>query len=174
MIPVFSFFRRFMGPIAVAGILLACPTELIAQATLMSARDLVADAKYAENVGLPLIVLVSLPGCPHCELVRRTHLLPLLRNGRDGPTTQKPLIRQIDINGRDILRDFSGDTTTHAEFARRYKISIAPVVMFFDAQGALATEPLVGSMIPDFYGAYFDAALTEAKLKLQRARPTRP
>ena len=174
MIPVFSFSRRFMGPITVAAILLACPTELIAQATLMSARDLAADAKSAANSGLPLIVLVSLPGCSHCEVVRHSHLLPLLRNGRDGPPTQKPLIRQIDINGRDILRDFSGQTITHAEFASRYKISIAPVVMFFDAQGELATEPLVGSKIPDFYGAYFDAALTEATLKLQRARPTRP
>lgn len=174
MIPVFSFFRRCMGPIAVAGILLTGTTESIAQTTLMSARDLAADAKSAANTGVPLIVLVSLPGCPHCEVVRRSHLLPLLRSGRDGPPTQKPLIRQININGRDILRDFSGQTTTHAEFASRYKISIAPVVMFFDAQGELVTEPLVGSKIPDFYGAYFDAALTEATLSVQRARPTRP
>lgn len=91
--------------------------------------------------------------------------MPLLR---DGNATQKPLIRQIEVNGTIAMRDFNGRTVTHAEFASRYKIKIAPVVMFFDAKGEMLTTPLVGAMIPDFYGAYFDAALAEAKSKLQR------
>jgi thioredoxin-related protein len=136
--------------------------------TLAPARDLAADAKLAASAGVPLIVMVSLPGCPHCEVVRRSHLLPLLR---DAAAPRRPLIRQVEMNGQGMLRDFSGRATTHAIFASRYHVKIAPVVMFFDAEGELISQPLVGSMIPDFYGAYFDAAFAEAVSKLPVTRP---
>lgn len=119
---------------------------------------------------MPLIVLVSLAGCPHCEVVRRSHLLPLMR---DAVVGDKPVIRQVELNGREVLRDFDGTEITHAEFARRHKVKIAPVVFFLNDKGALLAAPLVGSMIPDFYGAYFDAAFNEAKAKL-RAQAVNP
>ncbi len=150
--------------------LFAWPIASLAQSSLTPARDLPADAKQVASSGVPLIVLVSLPGCPHCEIVRRSHLLPLLREGR---APLKPLVRQIEMNGRDVLRDFDGRMTTHGAFASRHKIRIAPVVLFFDAAGQLVAEPLVGAMIPDFYGAYFDAALTEATLKVRSGRAGR-
>jgi len=171
MTSVRSILRGLAGALSVAAILLVCPLESMGQSSLETARDLAADAKIAERTGVPLIVMVSLPGCPHCEVVRRSHLLPLLRGGTETPT---PVIRQVEINGLEILRDFSGRATTHAEFASRYKIRIAPVVIFFGAKGEMIAEPLIGSMIPDFYGAYFDAALAEARSKLQSARATRP
>lgn len=76
------------------------------------------------------------------------------------------LFHQVEINGKETRRDFSGRTVTHAEFASQYKIKIAPVVMFFSATGEQLAAPLVGAMIPEFYGAYFDATLAEAKPKL--------
>ena len=157
--------RVARGWIAVLMLLTASGTSA-ADMALPAARDLAADAKSAAQSGVPLIVLVSLAGCPHCEVVRRSHLLPLLQ---DGATKLKPSIRQVEINGREILLDFMGRKITHAEFAKRYKINIAPVVLFFDANGVQLAEPLVGSMIPEFYGAYFDAALDEAKSKLRSA-----
>ena len=150
-----------------ATILCSWPIVSVAETSLPSARDLLVDAKTIERTGVPLIVLVSLQGCPHCEVVRRSHLLPLLR---DGNVRLKPLIRQVEINGQDAMRDVTGRATTNAEFARRYGIEVAPVVMFFDAKGEMIANPLVGAMIPDFYGAYFDAAMAEAKSKL---KPTR-
>lgn len=161
------FTRTALGPVlgllTLAAILFAWPIVSAAETSLLSARDLLVDARTVERTGVPLIVMVSLQGCPHCEVVRRAHLLPLLR---DGNARLSPLIRQVEINGKDAMRDFHGRATTHAEFASRYKIKIAPVVMFFDAKGKLITEPLVGAMIPDFYSAYFDAALAEARSKL--------
>ena len=77
-----------------------------------------------------------------------------------------PLFRQVEINGKETLRDFSGRTVTHAEFASQHKIKIAPVVMFSGATREQLAAPLVGAMIPEFYGAYFDATLAEAKPKL--------
>ena len=147
-----------------AAMLFASPVASTAETVLPSARDLAADAKISGQSGMPLIVLVSLAGCPHCEVVRRSHLLPLLNNSG----ASKPAIRQVEINGREILRDFNGKEITHAEFARQHAVKIAPVVFFFDARGVQLAEPLLGSMIPDFYGAYFDAAFDEARSK-QRA-----
>lgn len=147
--------------------LLAGSPVAAGEISLPAARDLAAEGKDAERSGLPLIVLVSLAGCPHCEVVRRSHLLPLLRDGIAGT---KPVIRQVEINGRERLRDFTGRESTHAAFARAHKAKIAPVVFFFSAKGELLTEPLVGAMIPDFYGAYFDAAFSEAKSRLNAAQ----
>ena len=152
-----------LGLLTWATILFAWPLASVAETSLPSARDLLIDARTVGRTGVPLIVMVSLQGCPHCEVVRRSHLLPLLR---DGNARRIPLIRQVEINGQDAMRDFNGRATTHAEFASHYKIKIAPVVMFFDAKGEMIAEPLVGAMIPDFYGAYFDEALAEAKSKL--------
>ena len=135
------------------------------QAVLPPATDLAADAIESKRTGAPLIVMLSLQGCPHCDLVRRSHLLPLLNDPASMP---RPIVRQVEINGTARVRDFDGSTITHAEFAARHKFKLAPVVMFFGNKGEMLAKPLVGSMIPDFYGAYLDAALTEARAKLVR------
>ncbi len=134
--------------------------------SLLPARDLRADGQLANKQGVPLIVLVSLAGCPHCEVVRRSHLLPLLR---DGERADAPVIRQVELRGNSSLVDFNGSTTTHADFARRHRAAIAPVVLFFDGYGKSIATPLVGAMIPDFYGAYFDAALDGARRNVRQA-----
>jgi thioredoxin-related protein len=154
--------------VGATALVLGAPLRLWgAQIALSPARDLASDSTAAARAGVPLIVMVSLPGCPHCEVVRRSHLLPLLADAVSG---KPPLIRQVEMNGADRLKDFTGQTMTHAEFASRFKIKIAPVVMFFGAKGEILGEPLVGSMIPDFYGAYFDTALGEARAKVSATR----
>jgi thioredoxin-related protein len=155
-----------MTMIITAGLLLGSSHCLSAQMALAPAHDLAADARLVARTGMPLIVMVSLSGCPHCEVVRRSHLLPLLKESTAVPG---PLLRQIEINGQQRVLDFNGRSITHAEFSGRYNIRIAPVVMFFGANGELLTPSLVGAMIPDFYGAYFDAALAEATARLQSA-----
>ena len=158
---------RALSQATIAIPLLVCAFTAVADTALPPARDLLADARDTAQSGMPLIVLVSLARCPHCEVVRRSHLLPLLR---DTATGARPAIRQVELNGRELLRNFDGKEITHAEFARRHKVKIAPVVFFLDGKGALLTEPLMGSMIPDFYGAYFEAAFDEAKSRLRAAR----
>jgi thioredoxin-related protein len=168
MILVNANVRRVIQTLIVVVALLASSSSTAEVLSLPVAMDFVADAKSAAQSDVPVIVMVSLAGCPHCEVVRRSHLLPLLRDATEAP---KPIIRQVEINGRERLRGFDGKEMTHAEFAQQHKARIAPVVFFFDAKGEFLTAPLVGSMIPDFYGAYFDAALSEATAKLRGAQP---
>ena len=154
--------RHLLGMAATLTILtLSCAAN--SQAVLPPATDLAADAIESKRTGAPLIVMLSLQGCPHCDVVRRSHLLPLLN---DPVSMARPIVRQVEINGNARLRDFDGSTITHAEFAARHKFKLAPVVIFFGNKGEMLAKPLVGSMIPDFYGAYLDAALSEARGKL--------
>jgi hypothetical protein len=145
--------------VGVALLLIGAPAAHTAPSALPPARDLAADGRAALKQGVPVIVLVSLGGCPQCEVVRRSHLLPLLAARAEGAP---PLVRQVELGGGAALIDFNGEKITHAEFARRHQVKIAPVVFFFDGNGKPAAEPLLGAMIPDFYGAYFDEALAGA------------
>lgn len=155
--------RRIASVLMTFSICVAAAAGNAAETVLPAAKDLPAEAREAVQQGMPLIVMVSLPGCPYCEVVRRSHLLPLLNLATD---THRPVIRQVEFNGSEKLRDFNGTEITHQAFARQHKVKIAPVVFFFDAHGEQIAAPLVGAMIPDFYGAYFDAAVKEARQKI--------
>lgn len=107
----------------------------------------------------PLVLLVSLPGCPYCELVRRSYLLPQRAEGLP--------VWQIDVTDRRTpVLDFAGEPATGAELARRWKATFTPTVLFFDARGQEAAPRLVGVAVPDFYGAYLQDALAHARKNL--------
>ena len=139
--------------------LLAANSCLATVTTLEPARDLAADARVAAARKQPIVIMVSLAGCPYCETVRRSHLLPIMNAAK---SESLPLIRQVELNGTDALADFDGKNISHARFAKHLKAKLAPVVYIFGPDGRQLVEPLVGAMIPDFYGAYFDAALANA------------
>jgi hypothetical protein len=135
-----------------------------AETTLTKATDLQADAAAARKAGVPILVLYSLPGCPYCEAIRRSHLTPL---AADVPA--KAIIRQIDLQSGAGLRGFDGKPTIHAEFVRARGIKFAPVVSFFGTDGQTIGEPLMGTMLPDFYAAYLADALEAATAKVRSA-----
>jgi thioredoxin-related protein len=144
--------------------------ELLASAVLASgvpvlplAVNLAEDARQVAQQRIPLVVLFSLPGCPHCEMVRNFYLNPMQRTS---VATRKVVLRQIDVNSTAPFIGFDGREITHGEFARLHAVRLAPVVMFFDQGGQMLAEPLVGSMLPDFYGAYLENALQESLRRL--------
>lgn len=103
----------------------------------------------------PLLVMVSLDGCPFCKVARQNYLLPLVE--------QEGLrVVQVDMRSRRSLRDFLGASLTHDEMVRRWRVNIAPTVLFFGRGGVEVAERMVGGYIPDFYGAYLDQRLAQA------------
>jgi len=139
-----------------------------AETTLTKASDLVADAALARKAGIPIVILYSLPGCPYCETIRASHLAPLAAE-----TPQRAIVRQIDLGAATSLTGFDGALTSHGEFVRRQSIKFAPVVQFFNSDGKRLGEPLVGSMLPDFYGAYLADALNAATVAIQSEKAVR-
>ena len=144
--------------LAVATLPLALP--VVQAATLPQASDLQRELATALAKRQPLVVMVSLEGCPFCKVARNNYLSPL--HEQEG----LPVV-QVDMGSRDRLFDFQGHTLQHGDLARQWRIRIAPTVLFFGRGGAEVAERLVGSYIPDFYGAYLDQRLEQARATLR-------
>lgn len=134
------------------GGLYAQDAELPTTASLPDSLDL------ALRQGSPLAVMVSLSGCPFCKVVRNNYLAPI--QGQRGL-----LVVQVDIRSQRAIVDFQGRTMTQDALIRNWAIKIAPTVLFFGRGGVEVAERLDGAYIPDFYGAYLDERLAQARAK---------
>ncbi|MBW8315269.1 MAG: hypothetical protein K0M73_10355 [Hydrogenophaga sp.] len=139
------------------------PAAVIRSSALPSPASLRGAAQAAAALGEPLVVMTTLSGCPYCDLVRNSYLLPMRREG-------KVQAVQIDIRDRSSnLQGFMGENTTPAEQTRLWKARFAPTVLFLGPKGQELAERLVGVAVPDFYGDYLDARLMEARKRLKLA-----
>lgn len=129
-------------------------------APLPLAVALADELRQALAQGQPLVVLVSLAGCPFCKVVAQNFLAPLRR--QDG----LPVV-QVDMRNSRPLRDFAGAGLTHDQVTRAWGIKIAPTLLFFGRNGVEVAERMVGGYLPDFYGAYLDERLQQARRALR-------
>lgn len=140
------------------------PTQVQAKdSALPVPTSLPLAASAAAARGEPLVLLVSLPGCPFCELVRRSYLLPMRAEGLAA--------WQLDItNSNTPLVAFDGKTSSAALQISAWKATFTPTVLFFGPQGQELAERLVGIAVPDFYGVYLDERLATARKALAARR----
>ena len=153
--------RQFSAALA-GGLLL--PTLAWAKDTALPVPvSLPGAAQTAAAKKEPLVLLISLPGCPYCELVRRNYLLPAQREA--GLQAW-----QLNITDRSTpLIGFDGKATTAAAQIAAWKAGFTPTVLFLGAAGQDLAERLVGLASLDFYGAYLDERLATARKALGRA-----
>jgi hypothetical protein len=133
-----------------SGHLLAAPPEM-----LPASRSLPQELAAALAKDHPLIVMVSLDGCPYCHAARRSYLLPMWREG-------VPLV-QVDMRSQATTVDFKGQRVTHDQLVQQWRISIAPTLLFFGPQGREVAERMEGAYLPDFYGSYLEARIQKAR-----------
>ena len=139
------------------GATLLCGLDASAdRTTLPSAKSLHKELTLALGTGHPLLVLVSLNGCPFCKRVRENYLGPM-RSRRGQPMVQ------IDMKGSASVQDFKGEILTHDRLVRAWNVALAPTVLFFGRAGAEIAPRLVGFASPDYYGALLDRRLEEAR-----------
>lgn len=141
------------------GLGLAVVSARAANAELPPASALQTHLTAALKQGSPLIVLVSLPGCPFCHVVRHNYLAPMLRE-------QNLTIVQVDMGSASAVHDLDGRPTTHDRQVKAWGIRVAPTVLFFGRGGNEAAKRLVGASIPDFYGAYLEERVASARKSL--------
>jgi thioredoxin-related protein len=130
-------------------------------ATLPSTDSLQAELAQAIKKNAPLLVMVSLDGCPFCKVARENYLGPLREQ-------QGVLVFQVDIRSKRPIKNFAGLTLTQDELIRSWGVKVAPTVLFFGRGGLEVAERLVGGYIPDFYGAYLDERLQQARTAMRR------
>lgn len=122
------------------------------------ALSLKDELEAALRLAQPLVVMVSLHGCPFCRVVREHHLLQLHQEGQ-------PIV-QVDMRSNARVLDFAGQSRTHDELVRVWKVAVAPTLLFF-GKGAKEVAPrLQGASIPDFYGAFLEQRIHAARLDL--------
>jgi thioredoxin-related protein len=132
------------------------PAVWAAGSVLPSPKSLADELTLALKAGQPLVVMVSLEGCPFCRVARDSYLGPMRRQ-EDVPVVQ------IDMRTSTSVRDFNRAAVTHDDLARAWSIKVAPTVLFFGAGGKEVAERLVGGYIADFYGAYLDQRMQTAR-----------
>ncbi len=132
----------------------------MSRSLLPTADSLPDELAQALKKGSPLLVMVSLDGCPFCKVARENYLAPL-REQEGLPVVQ------VDMRSSRSIRDFKGRTLTQDQLIRSWNIKVAPTVLFFGPGGVEVAERLVGGYIPDFYGAYLDDRLRLARAALR-------
>ena len=151
--------RRFSKAFAASYVLPAAWAQA-KDSALSVPTSLPQAAQTAKVKREPLVILISLPGCVYCELVRRSYLLPARLN--DGLQAW-----QLNVNDNTTpLTGFGGKLTTAALQAKAWKATFTPTVLFIGSQGQELAERLVGIAVPDFYGAYLERRLTTARKAL--------
>ncbi len=133
-------------------------SQSLGPAVLPAAHSLRDELVVALKKKQPLVVMVSLEGCPYCRVARQSYLSPMQKNGAD--------IVQLDKNSSQPVQEFSGRWTTHGQLIRQWQISVTPTVLFFGPGGKEVAERLEGASLPDFYGAYLEQRLEKGRLAL--------
>jgi thioredoxin-related protein len=150
--------RRCM--LMASGLSLFTPS-VIAQGALTIASTAALDQAQAlaGASGNPLVVMVSLEGCPFCKIVRENYLLPMMRE-------QKLPVVQVDMRSQRLIRDFNGKSLTQDQLIKQWGVRVAPTVLFFGKGGQELADRLKGSYISDFYGSYLDSRIAQARKAL--------
>ncbi len=163
-LPVFTHpsSRRQWLQQAAVGVALAAPLGWVQakEKHLPSTASLPQSLQQALQARQPLVVMVSLEGCPFCKVVRENYLLPLQREGL-------PVV-QLNMRDKTPVAGFDGVTQSQDALIRQWGIKIAPTVLFLGERGQEVASRLNGAYLPDFYNAYLEEQLTIARRAVAR------
>ena len=122
---------------------------------LPMAQDLLLESRQAACSGQPYVVMFGSATCPYCSVVRSLYLEPL-QNDERYPGI---VVREMEIDSHQLVRDFSGDLQPMSKLASIYGVSLVPQVMIFTADGKQVGKSLIGISTEDFYGYHLDEAI---------------
>jgi len=96
-----------------------------------------------------------LHGCPFCKVARENYLVPARKEGA--------CVEQIHFLSRLPVRDWQGRATTHGQLVKDLQIEVAPTLLFYGPDGREVAPRLAAGSTSDFYGAYLDERLAQAR-----------
>ena len=130
------------------------------------ASNLQQDGVASKRDGMPIMVFYMSESCPYCEEVKDLYLDPMVSSGQ---YHGRLIIRMVDTEGVEYLRDFRGKRMDHEEFSDDQGASFTPVLKFYDYQGNELVPEILGYSSPDFYLAYLENAI-ETSINMLRPR----
>lgn len=153
--------RRQAASVVVAAWFVAARPAWAALASFPVPVSLQDELALALGAREPLVVMVSLDGCPFCKIARENYLAPLVRE-------QGLRVVQINMQHKEPVKDVRGASKTQELLIAELKINIAPTLIFYGRNGAEVTERLVGIGSEDFYGAYLDQRVATARAAVRK------
>lgn len=156
---------RYRTLAALAATLLFSMTIPVAASGLPPARDLQADAETARRARLPAVLFFRSVTCPYCRQVEELYLPSLLE---ENARTPRFLIRTVEIDSGQALKDFQGELTDMRGFARRQGVRLVPHLRFVGPDGQPLAPDLVGLNPPDFYFGYLNDSIQQAYDRLRQ------
>lgn len=152
--------RRTLAALAVAAGASATWPVHAAGRTLPISSALAQELASALARHQPLVVMVSLHGCPFCEVVRNNYLAPM--HEREG----LPVVQVNMLDPRAIV-DLDGSPTTHAALVRAWAVKVAPTLLFLGPGGKEVAPRLEGGA-NDFYSGLLDRRLETAQQNISK------
>jgi thioredoxin-related protein len=128
--------------------------------------NLSQDGQLSERTGKPIMVFYMSTSCPYCEEVQELYLEPMYRESQ---YREKLIMRMVNIDSADYMRDFRGQRTDHISFADAQGTSFTPVIKFYDATGKELVPEMLG-YVPDFFLGYLEASIRESITKLRQRK----
>jgi hypothetical protein len=123
--------------------------------------DLRSSAQAAQRNHEPLVILLSLPGCPWCELLRRNYLLPMRNEGLH--------VFQWNVQDRQQrIINFQGKASTGAQLSKSYAYQTTPTVLFLNAQGEEIAPRIAGVASVDLMGAVLEQRIAQAREPMKK------
>jgi thioredoxin-related protein len=107
-----------------------------------------------------LVILLSLPGCPWCELLRRNYLSPMRHEGLHAFQWNVQDRQQRIIN-------FQGQASSGAQLSQAYRYQTTPTVLFLNAQGEEVAPRIEGVASVDLIGAVLDGRVAQAREQIK-------
>lgn len=138
------------------------PAATRAMAMLGGPGAYARERRLATERRQPLVLFFSLAGCAYCEALRRDQL-------RHVHARREQLgVRVVELR-LDDARPIAGVEPPRSprDIASALQVRIAPTVLFLDGGREIA-ERLVGYASPDFYGAYLDDRIAQARAAAAR------
>lgn len=148
--------RRRLLMLAGASALLSTAPAGAALASFPVPASLQDELAAALRVREPLVLMVSLDGCPFCKIARENYLAPLV-------SEQGLRVVQLNMLHKELVKDMQGASRTHEQLIAELKVYMAPTLLFLGRNGAEVAERLVGIGSIDFYGAYLEQRIDAAR-----------
>ena len=131
-------------------------------------RDLAADALLGMSEHLPLLLVFMQDHCDYCVKLDHEILNP---NYASGAFKGKAIVRRFMIDSFMIdsyatVIDFDGKKVDASALASRFKVYATPTLVLVDAHGRELVQRIVGVDSFDFFAAYLDESIEQARAKL--------
>lgn len=162
--------RKFFFQIQILVLLLASPL-LIANdqpVVVPVTSNLAADAHRSADMAVPILVMFASTSCGYCRIVEEQFLIPMIISG---DYTNKVIIRIVNIDSGENMRDFAGAPVAMDDFAFREGVSFTPTIRFYGPAGKQLVPQMIGLTTVDYFGGYLDEAIDTSLLKLRQRTP---